>query len=200
MHSTAMTIDSGKYRNLQELQTIYMSSARENDDGTDVSIPDWGELARILSHVRQKVEVKFDDNDSWEKEEMQALTRAISHGQPAITSFDTCFDFPYESLDALYSALATLPTLESVWIGTSEPLQETVSALANPESMTDLLQAPSLRSVCFHHFRFTRALCQATANTLGEGTVITRLEFKERSFLLENVLLSWRMVLAEIYH
>jgi hypothetical protein len=113
---------------------------------------------------------------------MQALARALSHGQPAITSFDSCFDFPYNSLDELYSTLATLPTLESVWIGTMEPLQESVSALADPESMTELLRAPSLRRVCFHHFHFDSALCQATANASGEGTAITSLEFTDCSF------------------
>jgi hypothetical protein len=172
--------------NLRELKTICISPERENDVGTDLLTLDWGELARILSHVRQKVELKFEDTNSWAIEEMQALARAISHGQPAITSLDSCFNFPYESLDELYSVVATLPTLDLVRIGTTEPRQEDVSILANPESMAELLRAPSLRSVCFHHFHFTRALCQATANALGEGTAITSLEFTECSFSLEN--------------
>jgi hypothetical protein len=37
------------------------------------------------------------------------------------------------------------------------------------------LRLPTLRSVCFRHFYFTRALCQATANALTEGTAITSL-------------------------
>jgi hypothetical protein len=121
--------------NLQELQTINISSAREYDDGTDVSIPDWGELARILSHVWQKVEVKLENTDPWDPwaiGEVQALTRALSHGHPTITSFDCCYRFPYESWDALFSALATLPALKSVWLGISEVQQSEESALAYP--------------------------------------------------------------------
>jgi hypothetical protein len=51
------------------------------------------------------------------------------------------------------------------------------SAVALPESLTELLRVPSLRSVCFREFDFTPALCQATTNALMEGIAITSLEF-----------------------
>jgi hypothetical protein len=171
--------------NLQELKTISLSSHHEKDNGFDrVSIPDWGELVCILSHVhvRQNVQLQFQEENCWDEREMQALARAISRGKPAITSFNSHFAFPPQSLDELYSALATLPSLESVWIGTTEPEQQDVSALDNPEIMTELLRAASLRSVYFHHFHFDHALCQATANALGEGTAITSLTFTDCSF------------------
>jgi hypothetical protein len=44
------------------------------------------------------------------------------------------------------------------------------------------LRVPSLRSVCFNRFYFTRALCQATANALLEGTAIINLDFQEVLF------------------
>jgi hypothetical protein len=70
--------------NLQELKTIYISPELKNDDGADALIPDWGRLAQILSHVRQKVKVQLDFS-LWAEGEVQALARALSHGHPAIT-------------------------------------------------------------------------------------------------------------------
>jgi hypothetical protein len=61
-----------------------------------------------------------------------------------------------------------------------------IFSTAHHESLTDLLRVPSLRSVCFHHFGFTTALCQATANALMEGTAITGLEFNGCSFPTEG--------------
>jgi hypothetical protein len=90
--------------------------------------------------------------------------------------------FPYQSLDALYSALATLPALESIALGGPEVMQANEYLLANPESLAELLRVPSLRSVCFSNFYFTRALCQAAANALIEGTAFTNLEFWSCSF------------------
>jgi hypothetical protein len=77
--------------------------------------------------------------------------------------------------DTLYSALATLPALESIDLRLIAPDDE--FALTHPESLTKLLRTPSLRSVCFREFDFTRAFCQATADALMEGTAITKLEF-----------------------
>jgi hypothetical protein len=58
--------------------------------------------------------------------------------------------------------------------------------MAIPESLTELLRVPSLRSVCFCDFHFTRALCQATANALMEGKAVTNLEFAWCSFSAEG--------------
>jgi Ran GTPase-activating protein (RanGAP) involved in mRNA processing and transport len=51
-----------------------------------------------------------------------------------------------------------------------------------PESMTELLRAPSLRSVEFRYFCFTNAMCEATANALKEGSAIASLNLDECSF------------------
>jgi hypothetical protein len=142
---------------------------------------DWGErkLARILSHMRQKVKVGLLHNSNlWTLGEVQALAQAI-RGHPTITSFDSGYNLPYESMDSLYSALATLPALESVKLSTP-PEEETT--LAYPESLRGLFLVPSLRFVRFSVFSFTRALWQATANALMEGTAITNLEFTKCSF------------------
>ena len=104
--------------------------------------------------MQQKIRINLDEMDPWAVGEVRALAMAI-RGHPTITSFDNCCNFPYESSDALYSALVTLPALESVMLGAPEARQANESTLANSESLTELLRLPSLRSVHFRHFSFT---------------------------------------------
>jgi hypothetical protein len=82
-----------------------------------VPIPNWERLARIISHVQQR-KIELDDSP-WAVDEMQAFCRAI-RGHPAITHFRSSYNVPYESLDLLYSVLATLPALRSVKLSNSE--------------------------------------------------------------------------------
>jgi hypothetical protein len=132
--------------------------------------------------VRQSVAVTSDsDSALWTVGEVQALARAI-RGHPTITSFYDSGRFPYESFDTLYSALATLPVLESITLRASEVRQADESTLAYPESLTELLRVPTLLSVDFTAFDFTPALCQATANALMEGTAITNFKISRCSF------------------
>ena len=150
-------------------------------------IPDWDVLARILIHVRQSITLSVTIDSvhivPWRVEHSQSLAQAI-HGHPTITCFEINNQLPYEALDALYSALATLPNLASVgfsYCGYYTRMEDE-SALAHHESLTELLRLPSLRSVCFASFFFTRALCQATANALMEGTAVTKLKFVNCEF------------------
>ena len=129
--------------------------------------------------VRQKFEVSINGIRRWDIEESRMFARAI-HGHPNITRFQDSGNFPYESVDSLYSALASLPALESINLRQTTPMSE--SALVHTESLTELLRVPSLRSACFDSFNFTPAFCQATANALIEGTAITKLEFNGCSF------------------
>jgi hypothetical protein len=166
--------------NLHALKRLSISTLADKV----VPNPDWERLARILSHVRQEVSVVLnDDSDLWTVRELQALARAI-RGHPTITAFNTRHNVPYGSMDSLYSALATLPALESVRLSDRglHTRPEAEFAYTNPESLTDLLRAPTLRSVSFLRFLFPRALCQATANALMEGAAITKLEFEKCSF------------------
>jgi hypothetical protein len=185
----------GNLQSLERLRNFTRDRTYGNyDDGDDeddyevLPNPDWGEreLACILSRVRQKVRVEIGaESDLWAVGEVQALARAI-HGHPMITSFDSggC-NFLYENLDSLYSALATLPALESMRLSSSG-LLVTESTMANPESLTKQLRVPTLQAVSFCDFYFTSALCQATANALMEGTAITNLTFIECSFPAEE--------------
>jgi hypothetical protein len=153
---------------------------------------DWEILARILSHVRQKITLAVTEAEvqAWDADEPRLFARAI-RGHPTITHFEDRMglsDFPYASSDALYSALASLPALESLILSNSkrQVQPEDEPALAHPESLTELLRAPSLRFVCFECFSFTYALCQATANALMEGTPITELVFRYCAFSAEG--------------
>jgi hypothetical protein len=166
--------------NLQAVDMLQISNNKNRVDDQIVPIPDWERLARILSHMRQKIRLEMvNDSDVWSVGEVQALARAISHGHPTITRFDSSNSLPHEATDTLYSALATLPALESVKLSSS-PEEEIT--LANPGTLAELLRAPSLRSVFFSEFDFTSALCQATANALTEGTAVNKLAFRECKF------------------
>jgi hypothetical protein len=175
--------------NLQALESLQISNHKFHDDDEVVPIPDWDRLACILSHIRQKVELNLcndeddddeddDDDELWAVGEVHGLARAI-RGHPTITSFDCHETFPYESMDSLYLALATLPALGSIRL--TAPLEDEIP-LAIHVSLAVLLRSPSLRSVSFSDFFFTSALCQAIANVLVESTAITNLEFWDCSF------------------
>jgi hypothetical protein len=157
---------------------------RDDDEVVPIPDPDWEILARILSHVRQKITLTVNDENpvsTWRVEDSRSFARAI-HGHPTITGFEASDIFAYEDMDALYTVLATMPALESIELSSLRIRPDDESALAHPESLTELLRVPSLRSVSFYRFYFTRALCQATANALIEGTAVTELKFKECAF------------------
>jgi hypothetical protein len=127
--------------NLQALETICVCPNCDNDEDLFTS-DNWEVLARILSHVRQKIEVRIGRFRPWDAEQSRLFARAI-HGHPTITSFvDGDKNFSYESLGFLYSALATLPALESIRLCGSNELTtpDDDSALAHPESLTELLR------------------------------------------------------------
>jgi hypothetical protein len=173
--------------NLQALEGLQISNHKFRDDDNEddydevVPIPDWERLARILSYMRQKVKVTLYNDDAgdeyelWTEGEAQGLARAI-RGHPTITSFDCDDTLPHEASGKLYSALATLPALESISLF-SIPEDE-----SNLENLNELLRVPSLRSVCLTEFDFTGALWPATVNALMQGTVFTSLEFSRCLF------------------
>jgi hypothetical protein len=179
--------------NLQALERLHISIRDDYHDGSDYSdedddedenslIPDWEIVARILRHVRQSVKIIINNVDLVRTiEELQAFARAI-RGHPSVTSFYDSGRFPFESSDSFYTVLATLRALESVTLGAPEVRQADESTLTNPESLTELLRVPTLRSVCFSEFNFTSALWQATAKAFMEGMVITNLMFVACTF------------------
>jgi hypothetical protein len=177
--------------NFQALSCIHISTHNHEyqyPDGEEVPIPDWEILARILSHVRQSITLNNVNVLAWGVEESRSFARAI-HGHPTITSYEEGDIARYAASDALYSALATLPALESICLSNRglRRRPEDESALTNPESLTELLRIPSLRYVCLDSLHFTLApWCHAIANALIEGTGITNLDFTRCSFTSEE--------------
>jgi hypothetical protein len=130
--------------NLKGLKTLNIAPLKYDyaDEDEDLPILDCEILARILSHVRQSIAIYITDDRVWGTEESRLFARVI-RGHPTITSFEFGQNFTYESLDAWYSALATLPALEFIRLATWSKVDPT---LAHPEGLTELLRTPSLQS------------------------------------------------------
>jgi hypothetical protein len=173
--------------NLQALTMLYIDNSRtcrcRRREDQDSPTPDWERLTRILSRMRQKISLSLAPISAyfpaWGADDCRLFAQAI-RGHPTITCFDGCRDFPYESLHALYSGLATLPALESIKLHSRRPhiRPNDEFALKNIESLTELLRVPSLRSIYFDDFYFTHALCEAIASALTEGSAISKLQFQ----------------------
>ncbi len=82
--------------NLQALESLSIFSRDrthglthgDHDDDQVLPNPDWRELARILSQMRQKLNIDLGSHsDLWTAAEAHALARAI-RGHPTITRFD----------------------------------------------------------------------------------------------------------------
>jgi hypothetical protein len=112
---------------------------------------------------------------------MPALARAIQE-HPAITSFNSCGSFLYETFDTLCSGLATLPNLKHCTFYYQQRGREDVPTFQRSESVTDLLRAPSLRSMYFLELRIPRHICEAIAIALRHGSSITALTLSGCSF------------------
>jgi hypothetical protein len=116
-----------------ELKTLHINI--RNDDGDDERMPDWDILTRILPNVRRKFKLCLITNNRFETEgegeEIQGLARVI-HGHPMISEFCSPVGFTFANLGSLCSALATLPSLESVVFGLREPEAEDQLVLLTP--------------------------------------------------------------------
>jgi hypothetical protein len=177
-------IDPGNYelwdkvgqgvRNLKSLGVVTVGC-----DGSSHE-PDWEILACILPHIQSKIELQIAGGSNERREDMQAFARAI-RGHPAIVAIKAGFSF--ETAAILLAALTTLPNLESAVLEHHQLFGEEVRTFRSPESMTEFLRAPSLRSVEFRFTQFTSSLCQATAMALRQGSSITSLNLCDCFFL-----------------
>jgi hypothetical protein len=159
--------------NLTELQTlsIHFVPYSESYDDDEADISDWEILARILRSLRHKVALFACSEDYVAgNEELQGLATAIN-GHPMISEFSSDFGFTFENVGPWWSALASLPSLESTTLG----LQE--HDMVNPEFLKQLLRAPALRFARFEEFYFTNALCHVVASALEEGSSIIDISF-----------------------
>jgi hypothetical protein len=146
-------------------------------DGDEARVPDWEIITRILRYLRDKVTLcSWTEYYDAEVEEIQGLARAI-RGHPMISEFSSEIDFTFANLGPWCSALATLPSLERLFIGLRGAETEDQHDLLNLEPLKELLRTRALRFVRFDHFHFTNELCYATANALEEGSSIIDINF-----------------------
>jgi hypothetical protein len=149
----------------------------DDDEGGEARIPDWETLTRILRYLRHKISLCSEEYDA-EVEDIQDLARPI-HGHPLISEFIFRLGFTLANMGPWCTALATLPSLESVVFGLHEPAIDDQRALiTNFEPFKELLRTPALRFVRFEDFNFTNELCHATANALEKGSSISDITFE----------------------
>jgi hypothetical protein len=168
--------------NLLELQTLNIhflpsNNYGDDDDGDEARIPDWEILTQILPYLWHKVALcACTGDDDAEVEAIQGLARAI-HGHPMISEFVSDMRLNFANLGPWCSALATLPSLESLTLCLMERETEDQRDWVNLEPLKELLRAPALRFVRFHAFHFTDEICHAIARVLEEGSSIIDIIF-----------------------
>jgi hypothetical protein len=149
----------------------------DNDDGDEARMPDWEIITRILRYLRRKISLCSEEYDA-EVEDIQGFAEAI-HGHPLISEFIFRLGFTYANMGPWCTALATLPSLESVVFSLQERATDDQRGLvASLESLKVLLRTPALRFVRFEDFNFTSELCHATANVLEKGSSISDITFE----------------------
>jgi hypothetical protein len=168
----------GNFTQLKSINIYFVpyTDSFTDDDGDEVPSPDWETLTRILGHVQRKVKLYLCTEDYEAEEEIQGLARAI-RSHPMISEFHSEMGCTSANVGPLYSALVTLPSLQSVSLGLQQPETEDQVILLNPELLTELLRAPALRLVEFVGFHFTNALCHATANALEGRSSVSDISF-----------------------
>jgi hypothetical protein len=167
--------------NLMKLKliTIHFRPYTGGDDDNDDKnrMPDWETLTRVLRYLRRNISLCTEEYDA-EIEDIQGLARAI-HGHPLISEFIFRLGFTFANMGPWCTALATLPSLESVIFALQEPETDDQRVLVtNLEPLKELLRTPALRFVRFEDFIFTNELCHATANALEEGSSINNITFE----------------------
>lgn len=146
----------------------------------------WG----CMSLIQTRTALNIDNVKVWGTKDVRALSKVI-RANPMIQRFQTANVIPLESLDTICSALATLPALERVSFAhqphdiESEEGRCAIS-LVDPEPLTEVLRLPSLRSVGFRSFYFTKTLCRAVTVALKEGSDISTINLVRCSFLEQD--------------
>jgi hypothetical protein len=170
----------GNLRALRVLTVRYLTvhgrhHERTNDDNDDPEVAGslyWQAFADALGRVHQHIELRLD-GDSWEFfQNFTALTAALQ-GASTIQTFHSGHTVPWFQLNRLIPALASLPSLENVTLGS---LGDDTPYRDVPE-LTNLLKSPSLRSVEFSRMFIASQQSQALHTAFEEGSLVTNLRF-----------------------
>jgi hypothetical protein len=158
--------------NLQILSKITITDVRGDDE--EYLDPDWTILACILRRLRRGIHLSLQHNvQLWDTDALPAFAGAI-HGQAMITGFSTPEGLSLNQLNHLCSSLPTLPALEFILFRSISYENEQVRHNRDEEegqtleSLVELLQSHTLKTVSFKSVVFTNALSQTVAKALRE--------------------------------
>jgi hypothetical protein len=131
----------------------------------------WQAFASALGQVRNQIELRLT-GEFWMGIDYTNFGVAIQ-GVSTIQYFQSDRNaIPYELVNTLMFALASLPSLESVVLGSFDS-----AAMGEYSGLTNLLKSPSLRSIEFCEIYFTRELSHALSAAFEEGSFVTNLQF-----------------------
>jgi hypothetical protein len=181
--------------NLEALQVLTIQQVYtgfiEEDDEEDVAISlYWQALTGSLGRLRHKIELRLERCD-WGEADFTHYAMAIQ-GLSTIRAFHSCGHTRFESADTLMSALASLPSLENVTLGSfGGYYEEECPPHCAFRELTNLLKAPSLRSIEFTSTNFTSDGSKALLAAFEEESFVTTLRLTDCD--LEDSLYSLRI-------
>jgi hypothetical protein len=156
--------------NLTALRVLTVFDSRSGDNLAE-DLLYWQAFAGALSQVRQPIEFRLDG--SWHHVNFTNFAVAMQ-GVSTIRTFRFAeHAILWEDANAFISALAILPSLEKVTLG------DFINKIQDVEvpGLTNLLKAPSMRSIEFYKMGFERGLSWALAAGFEEGSFVTDLRF-----------------------
>jgi hypothetical protein len=148
----------------------------DDDDLEVTESPYWQAFAGVLGRVRHPIELRLK-GESYDELDLQNFAVAIQ-GLSTIRTFHSEKDaVQWWFANTLISALASLPLLENVTLG-SFSYGDRPSACEFPGLM-HLLESSSLRSIEFSKINFTCGLSGALLDAFEEGSFVTDLRFTD---------------------
>jgi hypothetical protein len=177
------------FGNLEALRVLTIRAFQEHTatrddagdgDDDDSEVACWQALNGVLARLRHNIELRLDGlgGTSWEDVDFTNLAVAME-GVSTIQTFHSsdCFSCFLDSTGStLMSALASLPSLENVTLG-SFHVDSDITQANELRGLTNLLKSPSLRSIEFSKFVFTRCRSLALLAAFEEGSFVTDLRF-----------------------
>jgi hypothetical protein len=154
----------------------FVLSTRD-DDGDDSEVADslyWQALNGVLGRLRHSIGLRLVGK-YWKDIDFTIFAVAME-GVSTIRTFHSSNFVSCESGSTLMSALASLPSLENVTLG-SFHVDTDVGRASELRGLTNLLKSPSLRSIEFSNFIFTRVRSLALLAAFEEGSFVTNLRF-----------------------
>jgi hypothetical protein len=167
----------------------YVHSDEEDDDVVDddeVESLYQQAFASAFGRVRLPIELRLVGSYGWGRLYFKlAAIRGVSNIR-SFRSFENAVS--WEDADTLMAALASLPSLDHVTLGSFCRYYEEGNLPPVEEwlGLTNLLKSPSLRSIEFSKFKFTSSASRALLSAFEEGSSVTCLLFTNCNLVLED--------------